>query len=103
VEKVGRTKALEWLGKSTVTDANDVLSNGLIEHILHGETPEKETLKWVERLTKNDRNYIKTLKEGAFRFTANRKNSLEAEIKPFSDLWVDEEHLSRVEKFMNRK
>lgn len=103
VEKVGRTKALEWLGKSTVTDANDVLSNGLIEHILPGESLKEETLKWVEKLTKNDRNFIKTLKEGAFRFTANRKNSLEAEIKPFSDLWVDEQHISRVEKFMNRK
>lgn len=103
VEKVGRAKALEWLGKSIVTDANDVMSNGLIEHILPGETPEKEVLKWVEKLTKNDRNFIEILKGGALRLTANRKNSLEAEIKPFSDLWVDEQHISRVEKFMNRK
>ncbi len=103
VEKVGRAKALEWLGKSVVTDAETVLAHGLIENILGGKTLEKETLEWVERLTKNDRDFIRVLKEGSRRLYAHREESLRAEIKPFSDLWVDEQHIYRVEKFMNRK
>lgn len=103
VEKVGRSKALEWLGKSVITDADTVLEAGLIEHILSEETPEVETLEWVEKLTKNDRNFIQVLKESSSRLSPNRQESLKAEINPFSDLWVDEQHISRVDKFMNRK
>lgn len=103
VEKVGRSKALEWLGKSVITDAQTVLEAGLIEHILSEETPEEETLKWVEKLTKNDRNFIRVLKDGSARLSEKREQALKAEIKPFSDLWVDEQHISRVEKFMDRK
>lgn len=103
VEKVGRAKALEWLGTSEVTSANSVLAHGLIEHILKGENPEEETLKWAERLTKNDRTFIRILKEGAMRFTVHRQESLDAEVAPFSELWVDEQHIDRVDAFMNKK
>jgi enoyl-CoA hydratase/carnithine racemase len=103
VEKVGRTMALEWLGKSEITNADSVLKYGLIEHILMGKEPEKEVLNWVEKLTKNDRKFIQTIKQGAGRLSLHRKEALEAEIEPFSDLWVDDQHISRVDKFMNRK
>lgn len=103
VEKVGRAKALEWLGKSEVTEAHTVLANGLIEQILPGKAPEDEVLEWAESLTKNDRHFIRVLKEGAMRYSSHRKEALEAEVEPFSKLWVDEQHLNRVEKFMNRK
>lgn len=103
VEKVGRAKALEWLGKSEVIPANIVLAYDLIEHILQGNSPEKETLEWAENLTKNDRKFIRILKQGAMRFSVHREQALEAEIAPFSELWVDEQHISRVEKFMNKK
>jgi enoyl-CoA hydratase/carnithine racemase len=102
VEKVGRAKALEWLGKAEIKPADEVLKFGLIEHILNGKNPEKETLKWAEKLTLNDRKFIKTLKDGAMRLSENRLKALEAEVQPFSELWVDEQHVSRVEKFMNR-
>lgn len=102
-EKVGRAKTLEWLGKSEIISANNVLGHGLIEYILPGKSPEKETLEWVENLTKNDRKFIKILKEGAMRFSSHRMEALEAEVEPFSKLWVDEQHINRVEKFMNKK
>lgn len=102
VEKVGRTKALEWLGKSEVQDANNVLAHGLIEDLLPGHSPEDEVLNWVKKLTKNNRKFIKIIKEGAIRYSAHRKEALEAEVTPFSELWVDEQHINRVEKFMNR-
>ncbi|MFP8489691.1 enoyl-CoA hydratase/isomerase family protein [Gracilimonas sp. Q87] len=103
VEKVGRTKALEWLGKSVITDAETVLSQGLIEHILTGKSVENEVQEWTEMLTKNDRKFIRFLKEGALRNSPQRNEALDAEIDPFSELWVDEQHISRVDRFMNRK
>ncbi|WP_421773141.1 enoyl-CoA hydratase/isomerase family protein [Gracilimonas sp.] len=103
VEKVGRAKALEWCGKAEIYPANNVLAHGLIEHIVKGEDFEKEALEWVEKLTKNDRKFIHTLKQGASRLSSHRKESLEAEIEPFAKLWVDAEHMQRVDKFMSRK
>lgn len=103
VEKVGRAKALEWLGKSEVAEAHTVLAHGLIEHILPGNAPEDEVLEWAEDLTKNDRDFIRVLKTGAMRFSPHREEALAAEVEPFSNLWVDEQHISRVEKFMKRK
>ena len=103
VEKVGKAKALEWCGKSEIISAESALKNGIVEFILTGIDLEKEALEWAEKLTKNDRVFIKTLKEGASRFAPHRKEALEAEIEPFSSLWVDEKHLERVEKFMSKK
>jgi enoyl-CoA hydratase/carnithine racemase len=103
VEKVGRAKALQWLGKSEVNSANNVLAHGLIEHILQGDDPQEETLEWAEKLTKNDRDFILILKEGAMRFTSNREKALEAEVAPFSKLWVDKQHIDRVDAFMNKR
>ncbi|MAL18234.1 MAG: hypothetical protein CL670_02135 [Balneola sp.] len=103
VEKVGKAKALEWCGKSEIISAESALKNGIVEFILTGIDLEKEALEWAEKLTKNDRVFIKTLKEGASRFSPQRKEALEAEIEPFSSLWVDEKHLERVEKFMSKK
>jgi enoyl-CoA hydratase/carnithine racemase len=103
VEKVGKTKTLEWCAKSEIISANSALAYGVIEHILDGEDIEKETLKWCEKLTKNDRPFIKTLKEGVARFLPQKEKALAAEINPFADLWVDNEHINRVEAFMKRK
>ncbi|HET8864432.1 MAG TPA: enoyl-CoA hydratase/isomerase family protein [Gracilimonas sp.] len=103
VEKVGRAKALEWLGKSEVTSVNDVLVHGLIEHILEVKSPEAETLAWAKKLTKNDRKFIQILKTGAMRFSPHREEALDAEVEPFSQLWVDEQHINRVDSFMNKK
>jgi enoyl-CoA hydratase/carnithine racemase len=103
VEKAGKAKVLEWCGKAEVLSASGVLAHGLIEHILKGEDLESEVLEWADKLTKNDRRFIQTLKNGASRFYPQRKESLEAEIEPFAELWVDDEHIQRVEKFMSRK
>ncbi|MEX2477122.1 MAG: enoyl-CoA hydratase/isomerase family protein [Gracilimonas sp.] len=103
VEKVGRAKALEWLGKSEVTSAKRVLAHGLIEHILEGKSPEAETVEWAKNLTKNDRNFIQILKDGAMRFSSHRQEALGAEVGPFSQLWIDKQHLDRVDAFMKKK
>ncbi|MEX0608659.1 MAG: enoyl-CoA hydratase/isomerase family protein [Balneolaceae bacterium] len=102
-EKTGRSKALELLGKSSIISAEDALGYGIISHILDGGNLEEETLSWAQNLGKNDRNFIGTLKKGALTYSQLREQALAAEIDPFAKLWVSEEHLQRVEKFMNRK
>ena len=103
VEKVGRSKALKWLGKAAIIDSQTALREGLIEDILPGENLENELLDWVEPFTKNDRAYIKTLKEGALKYSQERLKALAAEAYPFADLWVDEQHINRVENFLNKQ
>lgn len=103
VEKVGRSKTLKWLGKATVIDTPTALREGLIEDVLPGENPKQELLDWVNPLTKNDRAYIKTLKEGALRFSQERLKALAAEAEPFANLWIDEQHINRVENFLNKQ
>lgn len=102
VEKAGRAKALQWLGRTEIIDAGEAFKYNLIEMILHSNEPEEELLLWCERLTRNDRRFIRSLKEGAFRAAQDRKMALEAEIEPFSKLWADMEHEVRVERFLNR-
>ncbi|MTI87748.1 MAG: enoyl-CoA hydratase/isomerase family protein [Balneolaceae bacterium] len=103
VEKVGRTKALMWQGKAEIITAEEALKYQVIEEILDGKDLREEVLQWAEKLIKNDRDFIQTLKQGASRFATGKRNALDAEIEPFAKLWVDEKHLARVEKFMNKK
>lgn len=100
VEKVGRANALHWLGKSAVLPAHEVFAHGMIEHILPGKNIEQETQQWAEKLTKNDRDFIRVLKKGALQFSQNRAESIESEIKPFTKLWVHEKHEKRVNDFL---
>ncbi|HCT54759.1 MAG TPA: enoyl-CoA hydratase/isomerase family protein, partial [Balneola sp.] len=59
-------------------------------------------LEWAEPLTKNGRDFIQTLKRNSGISSLNRFTLMESEIEPFADLWVDENHTSRVEKFIQK-
>lgn len=102
VEQVGRSTALRWLAETAVIDAETALRSALIDKVAPPDTLRGELLEWAARLGKNDRNYIKTLKEGALRITEARRKAIEAELGPFSRFWEDERHHRRVEEFLNR-
>lgn len=102
IEKAGRAKALQWLGKAELIDTEEALRFGLLEGILYSQTPEEEVLVWVEKLTRNDREFIRTLKSGAFRVSELRWKAMEEEIAPFARLWADEEHSRRVQRFLEK-
>ncbi len=102
VEKVGRARALQWLARAEILDAESALQQQLIDEVLAGEDPESELLEWAERLVLNDRKFIRTLKEGAFRMSRSRIQALREESEPFAELWVDEQHISRVEDFLKK-
>lgn len=101
-EKVGRAKALELLGKAEIISAEEALTHGIIEEILPGKSLENEALQWAKHLSVNNREFIEALKRTSLN-SELRDQMLAAEIEPFAKLWVDEEHLKRVEAFINRK
>ena len=98
IERVGRSKALQWQGKAEIKTARELYNEGFINSIIE----EKNVLEWAEPLTKNGRDFIQTLKRNSGISSLNRFTLMESEIEPFADLWVDENHTSRVEKFIQK-
>ncbi|MDX1671649.1 MAG: enoyl-CoA hydratase/isomerase family protein [Balneolaceae bacterium] len=103
IERVGRSTALRWLAETAVIDTDSAIGHRLIDRVAPDEELDAATQQWVERLTRNDRNYIRTLKEGALRHSESRWKRIEEELKPFSYFWEDEKHHQRVQKFLERK
>jgi enoyl-CoA hydratase/carnithine racemase len=98
IEKVGRPKALEWQGKAEIKTADQLLDENFINAIVE----EKDILNWSEPLTNNGRDFIKALKENSGLQSTGRYKKMKSEIELFSELWVDENHTSRVEKFIQK-
>jgi enoyl-CoA hydratase/carnithine racemase len=103
VERVGRSTALKWLGEAQIVDAETALNHKLIDRITDPQDLQDQTWQWAKEITKNDRAFIKNLKEGAMRLTTARWNAIEAELDSFGTFWESERHEQRVEKFLNRK
>lgn len=97
-EKVGRSKALEWQGKASVISAHELLDYKFVNKILELD----EVLDWAEPLTKNGREFIRTLKMNSGIYSPDRYQQMEREIEPFAELWINENHTSRVEKFIHK-
>jgi len=102
VERVGRSKALEWLAEAKVIDAEAALEHGLINRIAEHQLL-TEARDWAKELTKNDRAFIGNLKRGAMRLTEARWKAIDAELDSFAQFWESERHEERVEKFLNRR
>lgn len=102
VERVGRSTALHWLAERTIVDTDTALACKLIDRTAPGEKLIPVTLEWAKKLSLNGRDYIQTLKEGAFRYSKARQSALKAEIEPFTKFWVDERHHRRVEQFISK-
>lgn len=103
VERVGRSTALRWLAEAAVVGVPEALEKGLIDRAEAGETLRETAWKWAEQLSRNDRNFIGALKEGAFREGEARRASMRAELEGFGTFWEDEKHRRRVQKFLDRR
>ena len=102
VEKVGRSTALRWLAEAAVIDCETALNHGLINRTAPAENLKKETWRWAESLSHNNRDFIQTLKKGALKFSSARWKVINEELDKFAQFWEDERHHQRVEKFLNR-
>lgn len=103
VERVGRSTALSWLAEARIINAETALSHKLIDRVVETEKLQLSTGNWAESLSKNDREFIRNLKQGALRFTEARWQAIASELDPFTEFWESERHEKRVEKFLNRK
>ncbi|MDZ7659958.1 enoyl-CoA hydratase/isomerase family protein [Fodinibius sp.] len=103
VEKIGRSTALLWLAEAKVVESQTALRHNLIDHITESSDWQDEIWERAQNLTKNDRPFIKNLKEGAMRITQARWKAIEAELDSFAKFWESDLHEERVENFLNRK
>jgi enoyl-CoA hydratase/carnithine racemase len=99
IERVGRSKALEWQGMAKIISADKLLEEQFVNCIID----KNEVLKWAEHLLHNDRTFIRTLKNNTLVNSEQRYDKMRAEIEPFAELWIHENHTSRVQKFMEKK
>lgn len=98
IERVGRSKALEWQGKAEILTAQQLLDHKFLNAIVE----EQDVLEWSEPLLKNGRDFIKALKQNSDIKSPERFKNMKAEVEPFADLWVDHSHTSRVETFIQK-
>ncbi len=103
VEKVGRSTALLWLAEAKIIDTQTAQRHNLIDDITGSSNWTDEIWERAQNLIKNDRSFIKNLKEGAMRITHARWEAIEAELDSFAQFWESDLHEERVEKFLNRK
>ncbi|MCC5943233.1 MAG: enoyl-CoA hydratase/isomerase family protein [Balneolaceae bacterium] len=92
---VGRDLALFLLASQQVIGADEALRNGLIQDVYPAETFQERVDELKQSLIRNDRTFINYLKQ-------ENIQSAEDEIEPFSKFWESEQHLDRVDQFLNR-
>ena len=101
VERVGRSTALRWLAEAQNIDAKTALKHKLIDEIAEDENLMETTRKWASLISKNDRDFIHNLKQGALRIAETRWEAIANELDSFTEFWENDLHGKRVEKFLN--
>lgn len=99
-ERVGRSTALKWLAEAAVIHSDTAFTHKLVDRVVPYDTLISKTLQWAEELTRNDRDYISAMKQGALASNPSRWKAIEAELEPFAAFWEDERHRQRVEQFL---
>ncbi len=103
VERVGRSTALLWLGKQALVDAETGFANGLIDQLQVSASIKNYIRDTAKALSVNDRRLIAILKKGAHNAVKKgHYSSIDLERKAFAELWADEEHHDRVDKFLKK-
>lgn len=104
VELVGRSTALEWLGKQEIIDAETAKQQGLINHVVSSDDLESFTMEWAQKLSSNDRKFITALKLLArHAHIDEREISFSHELEVFGQFWETDEHFKRLQQFLDRK
>lgn len=93
---VGREQALYWLASNRVITAGAALNHGLIQEVFESDHFDELMEELSKKLTRNDRTYIDYLKRKDLKSPSD-------EVDPFSHFWESDEHLKRVDRFLNRK
>ena len=103
VERVGRSRALEWLGSNQIISSEDALQTGLINKLSITSELRRNTWEWALELSRVDPDLIQELKQGTLYATDNpREKSLERELDRFAHFWASPRHHKKVAEYLKR-
>jgi len=100
---VGRNRALWLLATRQVLNADEALKLGLVHHLCTHSSFDESLESLVQKLTTNDRDFIRRLKTISDAERQAYHKNISDELEPFGYFWEHEEHISRVQEFLNRK
>ncbi|MGF1669267.1 MAG: enoyl-CoA hydratase/isomerase family protein [Balneolaceae bacterium] len=99
---VGRNRALWLLANQKIIDADEAFRIGLINHIYSEKNFTDSLSELADQLSENDRIYIRHLKEKSLPDQHLFYQRISAELKPFGQFWENEEHIRRVNSFLEK-
>jgi enoyl-CoA hydratase len=103
VEVVGKPTALRWLAESAIVSADEALRAGLVHEVVAADRLEEAVRAWATRLSQHERPLIGAIKQGMVNaHSLPRRDAIEAELGPFVDCWLSDEHRLRIEAFLER-
>ena len=104
VERVGRSRTLEWLGSSAIVTADVAYNTGLINRLSITSDLRANTWALAEQFSRTDHELTAALKAGSrITLEGNRFESFSNELDQFSHFWGKENHHEKVQEFINRK
>ncbi len=93
VERVGRSRALEWLGSNQTISSEEALSTGLINKLSITSELRRNTWEWALELSRINPDLIEELKQSTrFALQSPRNESLQRELEQFARFWATPYH-----------
>ena len=103
VERVGRSRALEWLGSNQVLTSEDAVNTGLINKLSITSELRRNTWEWALELARVEPDLIQELKNGSLGvLDRTREASFERELDRFAHFWATPQHHKKVAEFLKR-
>ncbi len=104
VERVGRSRALEWLGSNVIISSDDALQTGLINKQSITSELRRNTWEWALKLSRVDPDLIQELKTGTKKaLYLPRDESLQRELDQFAQFWATPQHHEKVADFLESR
>ncbi|MFO8029885.1 MAG: enoyl-CoA hydratase/isomerase family protein [Cyclonatronaceae bacterium] len=103
VERVGRSRTLEWLGSNQILSSEDAVNTGLINKLSITSELRRNTWEWALELSRVEPDLIEELKKGTlYAASHDRKQSLERELDRFAHFWGSSQHHQKTADFLRR-
>lgn len=103
VERVGRSRALEWLGSNQIISSEDAVASGLINKLSITSELRRNTWEWALELSRVEPDLIAELKNGSlYADEHSRRDSFQRELDQFAHFWATPHHHARVADFLKR-
>ena len=103
VERVGRSRALEWLGSNQVISSEEAFQTGLINKLSITSELRRNTWEWALNLARVEPDLIEELKNGTrIALDSTREASLKRELNQFARFWASDQHQGKVIEYLKK-